>query len=571
MPCHSQTEMQFEAIHTLLMGRPNVGKSVVFSKLTDRHVQSANYEGTTVDVLQANMVCDNQTRKLTDAPGVYLLDGDTETDQLTHKLLGQDQAHLVVVLDGTQPERELPFLYQLLTLHKPTLVLFNFSDLAKKRNINLDVNTLSNMLDVPIQVITATDNNWIEQAKKAIFDLDNQDVNRTLPPLSEGLSTIKRRQSDMLFSDRVNQVLLHPVYGLFFLLGAMLVAMGFVVGGGKAIRSVILLPLVNDVWRPFIEGLITQLTSDGLFQQLLVGEYGVLIKGIEWPFALILPYVFLFYIILSLLEDTGYLARASVLLDGLFSKIGLPGQAIVPFMLGYGCAVPAILGTRTLRSRKERLMVTMMVSVGVPCTAQTGAFIALLGDRSLLALGFVFMLSFLVIVFTGWVMHKILKTEREPVIIDLPPLLMPDRWAFIKKISYRMKHFILEAEVPMVLGILLAAFLVETNALIAMGTWIEPVMVHLLGLPKEASLSLLLGIIRRELAVMPLLEMDLTTLQLTTGAVIALFYLPCLSVLMVIIKEFKLRFGLLVFVSTIGIALVAGTLVNQVGQILLSL
>ncbi|SDB83997.1 ferrous iron transport protein B [Pelagirhabdus alkalitolerans] len=569
MSCHNQEEVRKGESHTLLVGRPNVGKSVVFSKLTDRHVQSANYEGTTVDVLQAHISHKQKSHLLTDAPGVYLLDGETETDQLTHHWLEQPNTDLVVVLDGTQLERELPFLYQLLNKQKPTLVLINFSDLAMKRNISVDVDALSEKLGVPFLMIKATDNDWVEKAKEQIFSLKTQDVNRTLPPLVEALRTIKREPSETLWSDRLNHLLIHPVYGLFFLFFSMALAIGFVVGGGKAIRSVILLPLVNGVWRPFIEGLITQLTSDGLLQQLLIGEYGVLIKGIEWPFALILPYVFLFYIILSLFEDTGYLARVSVLLDGLFSKMGLPGQAIVPFMLGYGCSVPAILGTRTLRSRKERLMVTMMVSVGVPCTAQTGAFIALLGDRSLLALGFVFLMSIIVIVFTGWIMHKFLKTEREPVIIDLPPLLMPDRTAFIKKLTYRMKHFIFEAEVPMVLGILLAAFLVETNALVAISSWIEPVMVNLLGLPKEASLALLLGIIRRELAVMPLLEMDLTTLQLTTGAMIALFYLPCLSVLMVIIKEFKLRFGILVFVSTIGIALVVGTLVNQIGHLVL--
>ena len=256
---------------------------------------------------------------------------------------------------------------------------------------------------------------------------------------------------------------------------------------------------------------------------ILVGEYGVLIKGIEWPFALVLPYVFLFYVALSFLEDSGYLPRLGVLVDGILKRIGLNGGNIIPIIMGYGCAVPAILGSRAATTKKERIIIASIVSLSVPCVAQTGAFISLLGEQSVLALIAVYLISFFAMFISGVIAKKLIPGKSDPILLEIPNLLMPDVKALLKKISIRTKHFMIEAEIPMVLAIAFAALVVETGALNAAARFIEPFVGGWLGLPKEATLGLILGVLRRELAVLPLLELDLSTMQLLVAQLWSLF------------------------------------------------
>ena len=347
--------------------------------------------------------------------------------------------------------------------------------------------------------------------------------------------------------------------------------MGVVVGGGKGLRAAVLLPLVRNVIQPFLTKVVGLVVPVGIFRNLLVGEFGIFTIGIEWPFALILPYVTLFYVVFSFLEDSGYLPRIGVLADGLLRKVGIQGGNIIPIMLGYGCAVPAILGSRAATTYKERLMVASIVSFAIPCASQTGAFIGLLGDRSIGALLFVYALSLLAIIAVGAVMNKLIEGETQPMLLEVPNLLLPDKVSMGKKLQIRMKHFLLDAKGPMFLGIAIAAVIAETGVLDEFSKILAPLVEGWLGLPKEASLSLLLGIIRRELAVLPLLELNLTTLQLVVGSVVALFYLPCLSVFGVLAKEFSLKIATIIGVLSIVMAFFFAGVINHLGLFVMAL
>ena len=151
------------------------------------------------------------------------------------------------------------------------------------------------------------------------------------------------------------------------------------------------------------------------------------------------------------------------------------------------------------------------------------------------------------------------------MIIEIPNLLLPDRKAYFRKLKMRMQHFFVDAELPMLIGVLIAALVIETGILNQVSQWIEPLVVNWLGLPKEASLSLLLGIIRRELAVLPLLDMNLNGLQMFVGSIVALYYLPCLSVFAVLIEEFNLKTAISISIATIVSAFLVGGIVNQIG------
>ena len=567
----------------LLMGNPNVGKSVVFSKLTGVHVESSNYTGTTVDYTLGDINLYKETATLIDVPGTYSLSATSEAEQVAVGLLEEGADVIICVLDAVHLDRNLDLALKLKEQDIPVIYSLNLVDVAKRQGIEIDHEKLSKLLDSPViptiairnvglrqlinEAIKAIDKKEEENNKKYILT-DEQRWEKAKEITKKVQRTTKPEDS---FINRLEDLTIKPWPGIPIAILVLIITLLIVVGGGKAIRSVLLLPLMNNFIKPFLTKIVSFIVPAGTLRNILVGDYGALIIGIEWPFALIMPYVFLFYVVFSFLEDSGFLPRIGVLADGILKKLGIQGGNIIPMIMGYGCAVPAILGTRAATTYKERIIVATLVSFAIPCASQTGAFIALLGDRSILALILVYLISFLIMIVVGVVMNKIIPGKSQPMLLEVPNLLLPDKDAFKKKLKLRMKHFLFDAEGPMLIGILIASIVAETGILNTFSVWISPIVEGFLGLPKEASLSLLLGIIRRELAVLPLLELDLTTLQLLVGSVMALLYLPCLSVFGVLIEEFSLKVALLIAVFTTTSAFLLGGFINFFGQFILNL
>lgn len=592
MGCHESNSVQVKTeegqLKILLMGNPNVGKSVVFSKLTGMHVIASNYAGTTVNFTQGEIKYNGEKAVLIDVPGTYSLEATSEAEEVAVNFLENEEADMIIcVLDATNLERNLNFALQLKKYGLPTVFALNLLDVAERQGTTIDIEALSKELEAPVIPTIAIRNVGIKNLMKEAWTIkeklkeDNDFTNVKSVNLSEdqrwvevgrivkNVQKVEHRHPNFL--ERLGDATIRPFPGLPIAAIVLIAALGVVVGGGKALRAVILLPLINNLYVPTITAFVSKFLTEGMLFNVLVGEYGVLIKGIEWPFALILPYVVLFYIVLSFLEDSGYLPRLGVLVDGAFRKVGIQGSNIIPFIMGYGCAVPAILGTRASTSHKERIIVASLVSLAVPCVAQTGAFISLLGEHSVLLLVTVYLISFFAIVVGGLLIDRFVPGKVDPMLLEIPNLLMPDGKSLLKKIWIRTKHFLAEAEIPMILGIAFAALVAETGVLNSASVYIAPITEGWLGLPKEATIGLLLGVIRRELAVLPLLEMNLSTLQLLVGSVVALFYIPCLSVLGVLIKEMGVKIGITIAVSTIFIAFLAGGLINHIGSLIIAL
>lgn len=275
------------------------------------------------------------------------------------------------------------------------------------------------------------------------------------------------------------------------------------------------------------------------------------------------PYVVSFYIVLAFLEDSGYMPRLAALLDSVFKKIGLQGTAMIPFILGYGCAIPAILATRSLNDRRERKMVSTLIALGVPCISQTGAFISLLGARSFLLVIALYLISLTAVFITGRILLRLNPEPPEPLAMELPPLLWPEMRTVSRRTWHRLKGTITDAFIPLTIVVAVTSILYETGGLHYIGNLLSPLVVKWLGLPAEASVGLIAGIVRRELAVLPLLEMNLTTAQLFVGAVVALFYLPCAAVFGVLATEFSVKEAAGVGLITIFLAFTIGGLFNH--------
>ena len=581
MSCHSTESKEFvneKGLKVLLMGNPNVGKSVVFSKLTGVHVDSSNYAGTTVDYTVGNIKLGNDEGILIDVPGVYSLEATSDAEKVAVGLLDEGADVIICVLDATHLERNLDLAFRLKEFPIPIIYSLNLIDVANRQGINIDVQKLSDELGGPVIPTVAIKNTGLmdlllKSIKLAGTKVEPSEVLEENERWDHIKNIVNKVQTNVdkepSFIEKVENWTIQPWPGIPIALLVLLLSLGVVVGGGKALRAVVLLPLVRKVIMPFLTSIISMIIPAGIFRNVLVGEYGVLIIGIEWPFALILPYVLLFYIVFSFLEDSGYLPRIGVLADGVLRKIGIQGGNIIPLMLGYGCAVPAIVGTRAANTYKERLMVATLVSFAIPCASQSGAFMALLGDRSIPALIFVYMISIAIMLIVGIIMNKVIPGQSQPMLLEVPNLLLPDKDAFLKKLKIRMKHFLVDAEGPMLIGIVIAAVVAETGILNQFSKIIGPFVETWLGLPKESSLALLLGIIRRELAVLPLLELSLNTLQLIVGAVLALFYLPCLSVFGVLAKEFSLKVAVSIGLITTASAFLFAGIINQLGQIII--
>lgn len=589
MSCHLEKKSNIELknqIKILLMGNPNVGKSVIFSKLTGMNVIASNYTGTTVSYTKGETSIYGKKATLIDVPGVYSLDSTSKAEDVAVGMLENENADAIIcVLDATNLERNLYLALELKEKNIPIVFAVNLNDVASSQGIDINIDVLEKELNAPVVSTVAIRNIGLQEILNKVLEVVNDDrkpeVDRKPEDNREKLTedelwkkseeiaskAQKIRESKPTFLEKMGEATLKPFPGIPIAFLVIALMLGVVVGGGKGLRGGILLPLINNVYAPFVESLVSRFVSEGILYNVLVGEYGVLIKGIEWPFALVLPYVFLFYVALSFLEDSGYLPRLGVLVDGILKRVGLNGGNVIPIIMGYGCAVPAILGSRAATSKKERIIIASIVSFSVPCVAQTGAFISLLGEQSIFALITVYLISFVGMLATGIVVNKIIPGKSDPILLEIPNLLMPDAKALLKKIAIRTKYFMIEAEIPMLIAIAFAALVVETGALNAAARFIEPFVGGWLGLPKEATLGLILGILRRELAVLPLLELNLSTLQLLVASVVALFYLPCLSVLAVLIKEFGIKVALTISGFTLVVAFTVGGLINQVANI----
>ncbi len=592
----------------LLVGQPNVGKSVIFCHLTGLHIEVSNYPGTTVDYTEGRMTINGISAKLIDAPGTYGLQATNQAEQVTVDLLKQGPAAVLCVIDSINLESGLHLLLQVLAYDLPTIVVLNRSDLAVKHGLTINHALLEAELGVPVIPAVAVEGNGLAQIKATLHQVltgvrpeiaactscvgcavrgchGGYHAPPTLPPPSAAApvdadesaaiwaraESLAARVSDDPLARGATlspDPLVQPWPGIPIALGIVGLMFGLVIGLGMGLRRFLILPFFRGWVFPVIEAAVTAVVGPLWLRNILIGEYGFLIKGLDWPFALVLPYVISFYLGLSILEDWGYLPRLGVLLDGLYKKIGLNGACTIPLLLGYGCGIPAIMSTRSLPTRKQRVMVSAMVCFAVPCVSQTGAFISLLAERSIGAVALLFLLSIAAIVTLGALIDKLNPEAAPYTILEMPELLAPKPRILAKKVWMRVRHYIFDGAVPMIVAVLIAALLYELGILEILGEVFAPLISGWLRLPNEAVVPLILGIVRRELAVLPLIDMELTTLQFITSAVIALFYVPCIAMVATMAKEFGLKVAAATLAFTTFAALFFGGLLAQLGALL---
>ncbi len=558
----------------LLMGNPNVGKSAVFSRLTGVRVMTSNYPGTTVEFTQGMMKVNDESVFLVDAPGVYGLESTSKAEEIAVAML-RDSDMVINVVDATNIERSLHLTLHLLEQNIPVIVALNMWDDAKHKGIEIDVAKMEALLGVPVVPTVAITG----EGFKELFSRIPEARCSPMPQRSEEekWTEVGRIVSEVqslehrhhTFLEVLGDASVKPRTGLP--IAALVICASFLVVRfiGEGLIGHIFEPFFERVLGPLIMRLSPILKPGSFLHSIVIGKlidgeidflqsFGLLTTGLFVPIAMVLPYVFSFYLVLGLLEDFGYLPRLAVLLDSIMHHMGLHGWAVIPSFLGLGCNVPGIMATRILESARERLIAATIISIGVPCAALQAMIWGLLGARGGGYVAIVYLTLFAVWVGLGLILHTVLPGPSPTLIMEVPPYRLPSAPVVAKKLRMRLTGFIRDALPVVLLGVIVINVLYFVGIFDLLADVSAPLIVKVFGLPKEAVVALVVGFLRKDVAVGMLGTLDLSAKQLVVAAVVLSMFFPCIATFVTLFKELGFRNGM----KSIGIMILSSVVVG---------
>ena len=557
----------------LLMGSPNVGKSVVFSRLTGVNVISSNYPGTTIDFTKGTVRIGGEKFDLIDVPGTYSLEPTSKAEEVASKML-QTGDIIINVVDATNLERNLYLALEILEKKKRTIISLNMWDETKHKGIDIDVGKLEELLGVPIVPTCAISGEGISDLASMI---EKAKISERIRPMSEeerwkkigeiiGKVQAVRHRHHTIW-ERLSDASVNPITGIPLAIIVVILMFQVIVTLGNLIIEYVMDPIFYNYYGPFIMNAVNSFAPSGLLHDILIGtatelnfveSFGLLTTGLYVPLDMVLPFVILFYLMLSLMEDVGYLPRLAVLVDTGLHRLGLHGSAIVPTILGLGCNVPGALATRVLETKKQRFIAATLMAIAVPCMAQSAMIFGVLGKFGIKWIIIVYGVLFLLYICIGLVLKRIVGGESPELLLEVPPYRMPLPSALLKKTGMRVRGFLAEAVPFVLLGVFIVNILYISGAIQFLSDLFAPILTTLLGLPEGAIAALIMGFLRKDIAIGMLLPLGMTAEQLTIASVILCTYFPCIATFVVLLRELGLKdmlkaTGLMVVVSlTVG-------------------
>lgn len=592
----------------VLVGNPNVGKSVFFNYFSGLYVDVSNYPGTTIEISQARY----KNNAIIDTPGIYGVSSFNDEEMVARDIiLSADK--IVNVVDAVHIERDLFLTLQLIDMGLPLVVALNFMDEVEEQDLKIDVDLLSDLLGVPVIPTIAVKKRGLADVESALLEAKEGHQDSFLhKKLHEMLSRVgsqpealmviegdpyvaarhgiepaadreeiyvRRRErvndivghvvSEARMSDTIRQkigrLVLSPIagipilalvlYGLYELVGVLVAQI--IVGFTEK-------TVMNGYWEPFIRGVVNPIISQKTaLGTILIGEFGLLTMTVTYLLGLLLPLVFGFYLALALMEDSGYLPRLATLVDRALTSIGLNGRAVVPLILGFGCVTMATITTRLLGTEREKTIATAILQWAIPCSAQLGVITVLLaaigGAYTLLYAGIIF----LVLVTIGTVLSRWLPGQSSPLLIDLPPLRFPKPSNVVRKAATRTYGFMKEATPWFFIGAFIVSVMQVTGMLnIWQNLW-APITTGWLRLPKEAATAFVMGLVRRDFGAAGLYAMHLSPMQTVVSLVTITLFVPCIASLMILFKERGWKQAILIWLGSWILAFGLGGILAQ--------
>jgi len=606
-----------QKLKVLIIGQPNSGKSSLLNALIGSKVIISNYPGTTVEVTKGIKKTGRHEIEFSDTPGIYSISDRSEEEKVTEKVLFEEKADGSVVLcDATSLERSLYMVLQLLEAEIPTIVVVNFVEEAESKGIEIDFKKLADILGVPVIPVNPLSKRGIgdlleevgkikkmnisgfkieyddhieealekvssqiedgnkrfistrileddedffrylkdpEQLTKISADLkDHADISKdisvtrfgTASFIAESVTEIKSLKKEKRFKEVIDKIFLHKIWGPIISFILFIGIFGILLFLGNLLQGYLM---------DATENLISYFGNDS--QSVLFVILGQGITGLALGISVALPYIFLFYIIFGFIEDTGLLARFIINAERLTSKIGLPGKAFIPLALCLGCTAPATTATRILSSKKEQFHTASFFAFA-PCSSRIAIIMGIVGFYGGIWLAIlVFMTLILAGIIFAFVVKKIMSSDIEPLLLELPSYRKPMIKNVLTKSWIRMKDFVYVV-IPLLIagGIIYGILNITgfTDLVVRPFSFIT----DWLGLPSETIIPLAFGFLQKDLTGAMLISvigsdisMILTPLQIYTFGVAATIGIPCVIALGMLVREFGLKRALLLTAS----------------------
>jgi ferrous iron transport protein B len=630
----------------ILIGNPNVGKSVIFNYLTGKYVTVSNYPGTTVEVSTGTLSAHGKKLQVLDTPGVNSLIPMSEDEKVTRDiLLRQSKSYLIQVIDTKNIRRGLLISLQLLEMGLPFLVVLNMWDEAKSRGIEVKTHTLSEILGAPILKTVATRRKGLDKIKDNLMsqlpssipinypnaiergvtqiipflpaasiskrslalmlvsgdesladwlhrNLSEQDIlqiekirreiqGQFAEPIGYLINQARLRKVDELlpqimglrgeapqsFASYLGRLSIHPFWGIPILLFVLWMTYEFVgVFGAQTCVKFLEETLFGKWLLPATTTLFHRLIPVPFIQELFVGSYGLITMALTYAIAIVLPIVGCFFLVFGLMEDSGYLPRLAVMTNQIFKKMGLNGKAVLPMVLGLGCDTMATMTTRILETEKDRTIVTLLLALGVPCSAQLGIILGMFASLPALYFWMWILMIAGILILVGYLASLVIPGESSDFILEIPPLRIPLLSNVVVKTLARLEWYLKEAVPLFILGTLILFGLHKTNLLNLLEKAAAPVVVYWLGLPSKVTEAFIIGFLRRDYGAAGLFvlakEGHLNAHQILVSLVTITLFIPCIAQLFMMIKERGLRKALWISAAVTPIAFGVGGGVN---------
>jgi ferrous iron transport protein B len=641
---HRGAGSKYERI--ILIGNPNVGKSVIFGLLTGQYVTVSNYPGTTVEVSYGNISIGDKKFLVVDSPGVNNLTPMSEDEKVTRDILLEERPETVALIaDAKNLKRALMLLIQLSEMGLSCILDLNMEDEAKARGIEIDYRKLGELLGIEVIGTVAPQRKGIHQLREAflsprqpsisaayhpvieeyaekisaflpdtniskkslalmilsgdeslkewlVTNLNTEDIKHIEDLRDDAQSRLKEPISSLVGQSRIrlaeeitgkvqkngtsqpgvivrslSRWTMHPVLGVPVLLLVMFCFYEFV---GKFGAGTLVDFLQNIIFgkylNPAIGKTVKAVLPVAFLQDMLVGRYGIFTMAITYALGIILPITTTFFLAFGFLEDSGYLPRLAVVSNKVFTLLGLNGKAILPMILGLGCGTMAAMSTRILETKREKIIATFLIALAIPCSAQLGVILGMLGPLSIRATLWWAGCVLLVLILAGAIASKMVPGERPDFFVELPPLRIPTMMNIIMKTLSRIEWYLKEAVPLFVLGTLVLFALDKMRAL----SWLEaissPVVVSFLGLPQQTTQAFIMGFLRRDYGAAGMFAMArqglLSENQVIVGLVTLTLFVPCLANFFMIAKERGWRTAVLMMALITPFALLVGGVLN---------
>ncbi|MBI4051965.1 MAG: ferrous iron transport protein B [Elusimicrobia bacterium] len=642
LPEHKQVALK----RVVLVGHPNVGKSVLFNALTGKYVMVSNYPGTTVDVAKGLGEVGGHLFEFVDSPGIYSLVAHSDEERVTRRLLLDRPDIVVQVADSKNLHGVLALTLELTDLQIAMVLCLNMKDEALSRGFHVDSHRLSRILGIPVVETVATTREGLQDLRQSLLratapsfrmvypskiEAARRDVEPYLSremcglfplllqnhlaseeilglkrflsqeimekveaarrkferPLSGILMACRREQADLLGAEvwsrpsQGNPTRLARWLGIlgtwslrpwpgYLIAGFVLWGMYEFVGvlGAQTLVDFLEETVFGNFINPMVSQAVQNLLPWRWLQDILVGEYGVFTMALTYAFALILPIVTTFFLALGFLEDTGYLPRLSVLLNRFFRLIGLNGKAVFPMILGLGCGSMAMLTTRILDTKKEKILMSFLLALAVPCSAQLGVLMAMGSGLPLSVFGIWLFVVVGSLLGTGWAASKVLPGAPSPFLLEIPPMRLPQMGNLIRKVASRLKWYLREVVPLFIYGTMALYFLDAFGLLKIIGRWSSPVVTGFLGLPEKATEAFWVGFFRRDYGAAGFYQMQrdgLLSLRQSAVSMVAIaLFMPCIAQWLMSVKERGMKATLLISGFVLFYALGIAAAVNQI-------